>query len=464
MTYRLRPDTTQGSDGEAAEGSTARMSDSQAPAITGVTRGKRYIASLIALAFAGWALACYDFNLLVVAMPDIGRDLELSASALGLLGFIIYVAQFVITLAVGASMDRFGRKKLFQWVLVATAVFTGLTYFVQDFWQLALVRALAGGFATAELAVAITLVNEEAGARTRGMLYSIVQGGWPVGVFLASGVYLAFHSLGWRTVFALGVLPLLIVIVCRRWLHESDRWEHVHAIRTARASGNEERVQQLLAVRPVTVEELDKVSIRQLLSDRSGIRPQLIKLGLTWFCYGTALVATNIYITYWLTTYRGWSSAAASTLLLVSGGLGFFFYVLGGWLGERYGRRSVLIVSAGLTPVLALVFLYADAGWLLALSYFFLYQTTNGTWSGSGYAYWAESFPTRVRGTACGFLAAIFSLGNIAGTGLWAVLIDHAGSVATWILLAVALSAVQFALTLTLRRIRPGQQLEAIST
>jgi MFS family permease len=40
---------------------------------------------------------------------------------------------------------------------------------------------------------------------------------------------------------------------------------------------------------------------------------------------------------------------------------------------------------------------------------------TNGAWSGAGYAYWAESFPTRVRGTAIGAMSA---LGLILGAAL----------------------------------------------
>jgi hypothetical protein len=44
------------------------------------------------------------------------------------------------------------------------------------------------------------------------------------------------------------------------------------------------------------------------------------------------------------------------------------------------------------------------------------------------------------------------------------VSVGELDNVATWVLLAVLLSLAQFALTLTLRRIRPGQQLEAITT
>jgi hypothetical protein len=40
--------------------------------------------------------------------------------------------------------------------LAASALFTGLTFFVQSFWQLAVVRRVACGFAQVELAVSTT--------------------------------------------------------------------------------------------------------------------------------------------------------------------------------------------------------------------------------------------------------------------------------------------------------------------
>ena len=48
-------------------------------------------------------------------------------------------------------------------------------------------------------------------------------------------------------------------------------------------------------------------------------------------------------------------------------------------------------------------------GALVAVVDFLIYQVTNGTGSGAGYAYQAESFPTRVRGTAVGFLGAMMA-------------------------------------------------------
>ena len=67
-------------------------------------------AYLIVVAPAGWALASYDLNLLVLALPQISHDLHLSQTLVGLLGTIVYVAQFVLTIFVGSAMDRYGRK------------------------------------------------------------------------------------------------------------------------------------------------------------------------------------------------------------------------------------------------------------------------------------------------------------------------------------------------------------------
>ncbi len=424
----------------------------------------RYTVYLIVVATAGWALASYDLNLLVLALPAISRDLHLSQTLVGLLGTIVYVAQFVLTIFVGAAMDRYGRKLVWMLCLALAAVFTGLTYFVQNYWQLALVRALASGLAFSELAVSITIVNEQVPARWRGLLYSVVQGGWPLGVFLAAGIYLAFGDLGWRVVFLLGVLPIAAVMAGRLFIRESERFEHLQQVRFAHRAGDQARIDRLLATHDVDVALLDRVTIGQLFSPASpAVRRQVIMLTIVWLFYSMSFVATNFYITSWLTTTKGLGDRDTSALLLVCGGIGFFFYILGGWLGEAFGRRRVLVVTGVLTAPLNLAILFVHGHVFVEIVYFLVYQATNGTWSGAGYAYQGESFPTRVRGTAIGFLGAMQVLGFIIGTAIWTSLIGTAGGTVTWLVVAVG-GAVGLWLTLLLREIPPGQDLEAIAT
>jgi MFS family permease len=424
---------------------------------------RHYTAYLVIIALSGWALASYDFNLLVLTFPDIAKSLHLSPSLVGLLGFIIYAAMFIITLLAGYGMDTYGRKWMWMFCLTAAAIFTGLTYFVENYWQLAVVRALASGFANSELAISVTLVNEQVSARRRGLLYSVVQGGWPIGVFLASGVYLAFSGLGWRTVFLFGIVPIIVVIFGRYWVKESDRYLNVQAIKAAKAAGDTVAMQALQEQYAVDTSEIEKVTVKQLFGTPGTVRRRLLLLTMVWLFYSTAYVATNIYITYWLTHYSGWTSDGAGRLLLLAGGIGFFFYILGGLLGERWGRREVLVWSGILTGPLNLIFMFLHNDVAVAIIYFLIYQVTNGTWSGAGYAYWAECFPTRVRGTAIGWLGAMFTGGLILGTLLWTILISVTTPAITWLIIAVVFGFGQWT-ALLLPKIAPGQTLEAIAT
>ncbi len=425
---------------------------------------RRYLTYLIVVAVAGWALASYDTNLLVLTLPDIQDDFGLSDGKVGLLGFIVFSAEFVIALFIGYGMDQKGRKWMWMFCLAMAAVFTGLTVLVQNYWQLALVRCLASGFAQAELAVSITLVNEQVPARRRGMLYSVVQGGYPLGVFLASGVYLLASSHGWRLVFLWGVVPLAVVAVGRFKIRESDRFHHLKAVRAAVAEGDTRRVHELEQQFPVDVDDLERGTVRGLFATPGPVRDALVRLSVVWLLYAAAFVAVNTYVTVWLTKEKGWTEGSVATLLLVSGGIGYFFYLLGGLLGERYGRRNVLVVTGLLVGPLNLALLLTTDHTAVAVLYFLVFQATNGTWSGAGYSYQAESFPTRVRGTAIGWMSSMFVGGLIIGSLLWTLVISTAGGTAAWLVVGVVLGFAQGLSTFLLPDIRPGQELEAIAT
>lgn len=427
---------------------------------------RRYVVYLICIAVAGWALASYDFNLLVSALPTIAKDLGLSNTQVGLLAFIVYAAMLVISLLVGYSMDQFGRKVMWQVALVGAAVFTGLTYFVSSFLWLIVVRALASGLANSELAISITLVNEQVPAERRGFLYGIVQGGWPLGVMLATGVFLGFNGglgLDWHVIFLFGVVPLVMVIVGRRWVRPSERFEQLQEIKRAKKEGDDERVQELLEYHEVDADEVEEVTVKQLFSEPDWVRRQLIRTTVVWLLYSAGFVASNTYITKWLTSFRDFTSGQAIALLLVASGIGFGFYVIGGALGERFGRQRVLIASAACALALNVGFYFAQATWLIWLLYIALYQAMNGTWSGTGYAYWAESFPTRVRGTAVGWLGAMFTGGLIIGSGVWTALIGGLGAV-TFLIVGAGFAALQLGTVFLLPHIPPGQELEEVAT
>lgn len=427
----------------------------------GARDSKRYLIYLIAVALFGWALASFDFNIYVLTIADIAKTLKMPATEVGLVGFFIYAGEFIGSLFFGMMMDHKGRRFAWLAALAGATVFTGLTYLAQNFWELSTVRALADFFAYAELAISVTIVNEELPAENRGFLYSIVQAGWPLGVVWAAIAYVGGIHWGWRTLFLFSVPPLFIVALARIWIKEPRRWLHLKEIRQALKGGDQKRADELKEEYDIETEQIHKPSITQLFTSSGENRRQFIVLGLVWFFYGCSYTATNAYIVYWLTKYHKYPITSVAWMLLASAGIGFFIYIFAGWLGQRIPRIYMLMTAGGLVAPLSVAFLFVNQQFWVYFIYFFIYQMTNGFWSGVAYAYNAESFPTRYRGIATGSLDAIQILGFLVGAGIWTVLISHSPR-ETWLIVAAGLSLGMY-FTFFLRKIKPGQELEAIA-
>lgn len=426
-------------------------------------RGRKYGMYLFAIALAGWALSSYDYNLLTTTFPAIATALHLSSTDVGLLGTLVSVVSIFVPIGFGYMMDLKGRRIAWMIALLVTALATGFTALVQNFVELAIVRMVASSFGLAELGISITIVNETVGPNERGWLYSWVQGGWPLGVFLASAVYLGFIHFGFRVVFLVGIVPIIVVVIGRYYIKDPERFETLKKVRELmKKNAKKDEILQAEEYRN-DIDQVNRSTFLQLFATPGYVRNQLVKVMVVWFFYASSWMLTNVFIIYYLVTFYGWNTTYAVTLLLISSGVGFFFYPLGGFIGERIGRRNVLIFTAGLTPIFALLFIYEIHNIPIAsVIYFFLYQWTNGTWSGAGYAYWAESFPTRVRGTVDGFLTGWFNFSTFAGALMFTVLVTVISPFQLWMLMAVALSIGEL-FVIGARNIHPGSVLEDVA-
>lgn len=422
---------------------------------------RKYLIYLIAVALFGWALASFDFNIYVLTISDIAKTLKLPPTEVGFVGFFIYAGEFIGSLFFGMMMDKKGRRFAWLAALAGATIFTGLTYVVQNFWELSTVRAIADFFAYAELAISVTIVNEELPAKHRSILYSIVQAGWPLGVVWAAIAYVGGIHWGWRVLFLFSVPPLLIVAIARIWIKEPRRWMHLNEIRQALTDGDKEKAEKLKDEYDIETEQVHKPSFIQLFTSSPENRKQFMVLATVWFFYGCSYTATNAYIVYWMTKYHKYSITSVAWMLLATAAIGFFVYIFAGWLGERIPRVYMLMTAGGLVAPLAVAFLFVNAQFWAYFIYFFLYQMTNGFWSGVAYAYNAESFPTRYRGIATGSLDAVQIMGFLVGAGIWTALIGHSPRL-TWLVVAAGLSLGMYA-TFFLRRIKAGQELEAIA-
>lgn len=401
-----------------------------------VTRG--YLIYLLTFATGGWLMAAYDFNLQVMSLPKIASGLHLSVTQVGLFGFFVDFALFAFSIFFGFFMDE--KSRLVAWVaaLAGTTIFTGLTYFVDNYWELCIVRALASGLAYSELSISITLVNESLPAKRRGLYYSLVQSGWPGGVTFAAIIYLVTIQLGWHMLFVFGVAPFAAVVIGRIWIREPERFRRIREIRDAHDKGDAGKVKELTDEYDIPFEDARRHRLKDLFKGEQ--RRQTIVMFTSFFFYGATSTATNLYIVYWLSHFIGYSDRGAVDLMLCCGSIGMSLYWFSGWLGERISRRKIMFVSAVFMPLFALGFMWLHNLVAAGILYFLLYQAVNGTWSGSAFTYAGESFPTALRGIGVSFSDASMVAGYVFGAAIWTGLIHHVSHLLVWAIIAVVLA------------------------
>jgi MFS family permease len=202
-------------------------------------------------AWLGWLFDGLDMHLYtVVATPFVAQLLiaqSLAANerdaSVGYYSSVIQ-ASFLVGWALGGGFfgrigDCMGRARALMLTVLTYAVFTGLSFFAQNWWQLLICRFLAALGIGGEWAVGASLLSETWPRRWRPWIAATLQTAVNVGVLMAMGAYFLltqgyrfFDSLGYtdpyykyRIVFVVGVLPALLVLWIRRAVPEPEEWQ-----------------------------------------------------------------------------------------------------------------------------------------------------------------------------------------------------------------------------------------------
>ena len=175
--------------------------------------------------FGGWALDALDVQLFAVVIPTLLAGFGVSRTDAGLIGGITLIASAVGGWAGGALADRFGRVRALQVTILWFSLATFLSAFAQDFTQLLVLKGLQGLGFGAEWAVGAVLMGEMIRPEHRGKALATVQSAWAVGWGASVLLYALVFSLlpqetAWRALFAVGLLPALLVVYVRRGIPE----------------------------------------------------------------------------------------------------------------------------------------------------------------------------------------------------------------------------------------------------
>ena len=212
----------------------------------------RYHWIVLIICSGGWALDCLDQQIFILARkPAITQLLGLTpgdpqidkyggyATSLLLLGWATGGIVF------GIMGDRLGRVKTMVWTILFYALFTGLSAASRAFWDFAVYRFLMGLGVGGQFALSVALVAETMPDRARPYALGSIQALSTVGNISAALINMLCGHLeqtqviysAWRWMFAIGGLPVLLIIAVVTCLKEPERWQNAVGHGAPRKSG-----------------------------------------------------------------------------------------------------------------------------------------------------------------------------------------------------------------------------------
>src|SRR6202051_1099188 len=182
----------------------------------------RWHRNFFIVAFLGVMFDAADFALFGAALPLIAKEFGLGPAQAGFVATIGLVGAFVGALFWGTISDYVGRRTSFSATIGIFALFTGLVAASWNILSLQVFRFMSNFGLGGEVPVTSTLGSEFSPGRLRGTRTGGLMSAFPVGLALAALLTLLIIPIfGWRTLFVVGVVPALLLLVVRRYMPES---------------------------------------------------------------------------------------------------------------------------------------------------------------------------------------------------------------------------------------------------
>src|SRR5262245_8983852 len=386
----------------------------------------------------------YDIGLLNAALKQIAESLSIAPGDSGWFLAAIRLGGLG-TFALVPVADRVGRRRVFLASLVGMSFGSLASGLAPTAWAFVLSQILNRVFLLTASALAVVFLVEELPAERRGWGIGVltVMGG--VGYGLGAALYAAVDLLpfGWRTLYAVGVLPVVLLPLFRRSLLETRRFEGERGAR-AQAAGGAGRLAWL-------------VSVSGLVRDH---RRRAVGVGLAGGLSAMGGLAFFQYASYFAQSVHGWAPGHYSLLGIGGGFLGMGGSIFGGRAADRFGRRKVGVGALLCVPAAATLF-YRGPAWALPLGFAaFVFASQAGDVVVRALA--GELFPTDRRAASTGWLILVQTLGFALGLVLVGLGTREASDLAAAVPL-VSLASAAGGLCLLLLPETSRLELEAIS-
>ena len=392
-----------------------------------------WIFCIAALVSIGGLLYGYDIGVISGALLFIHKSIALTATQTGFIVGAVLLGSWFGSLLAGPVADVAGRKAsiLFASVLFVTGVLFIL--FAHSFIALMLARVLLG-LGVGVIAVAVPLyVGELVPAAQRGRYVTMFQLFLTLGIVAAYFIDLLFTPSGnWRGMFAVVLIPAVILFIGSFFMPESPRW--------LIAKNREGKARKTLAL-TYDFSAIDSVvhSIKSSMHQREPgfmalFSPKLIRATLVAVAIAvlTQFTGINCFLQYAPNMLKQAGMSSNMAAMIASAGIGslnFLITLLAICFIDKIGRRALLIF--GTCGVLV------SEVFLASISHMQLSAATQGMYTlygllgfifffaiGPGVVVWlaiSELFPTQIRGRG---IAICMFFNSMAGWGLASMFVN----------------------------------------
>jgi MFS family permease len=406
------------------------MADTTATDVGGWRAITGYQWLVFLVVWLGWTLDAADFGLFALVLrPAVSTLLHLPAGALtpdqtaqigkfgGLLVMVGLIGWAIGGFLFGIIADYIGRVRALMFSIALYSIFTAMQGLAVGILDFSVYRFFAGIGTGAEIIVGIPLLAETLGGAQRAKISGVMMTGGALGTFLGAWAYGLVGNYditgvlsgggvveggpgAWRTVFFVGVLPAILLMIIRGRVLEPGRFSAV-----------QQRRQTVAAGRAATAEDREFMRFVPLqLFNRENRYNTLVGL---LFGLGSLLAiwTTNSWLPSIL---RGVGEkegiAAAGLAAFVANGIklwsigGIFGYAALGFVADWIGRRwTIALYSIGATASGLILYLALPSyePWypvMLPIFGFFVF----GVFTGHA-IYFPELFPTHIRSTGVAF-------------------------------------------------------------
>ena len=389
---------------------------------------KSTITQVSIVCFIAWVASVYDYTLFGTLLPVIAEDFGWTTAEMAAVNTYATIGVFVVSLSIGTILDRLGRKRALILLMIGGAVASGFTGLAAGAASLIIIRAFSGFSMSEEVVNAVYLNEIYRKVKNRGLMYALVQGGWPIGALVSAGLSaLLLPIIGWRWSFVVaGVLSIVVVLLASR-LPESPTFAAMREVKRRRESGDTAGAATLAAEHELDENVGSSGGLREVFGP--GLRKHTIALALAWFANWVGIQIFSVLGTTVLVEAKGISFDNALLVLVLANGVGFVGYVFHGWIGDKIGRRLTVILGWTLGSIMSLIMLMgpSQTGFIYvmyALTLFFL----TGPYAALLY-YMGESFPAHVRGMGTNVAHVMAPVGGITGSALLAIMLSAGVSV-----------------------------------